>query len=165
MKKQFFFIILVVIGLVVVGCKTLQPTITNTTNTITHHDSIAEKFIYIHDTIYQDRYHSVTTQNDTVYIKDSIYIYIGYDRIIKDTVYITNTDTIITIRVKTEYVEVEKPIYVEVEKPIAPFVRNSCITLWCIIGVALLALIAWVVWKFATGKISWASIISKLIRK
>lgn len=155
MKKQFFFIILVVIGLV--GCKTLQPTITNTTNTSTHRDSVAEKFIYIHDTIYQDRYHSVTTQNDTVYIKDSIYIYIGYDRIIKDTAYITKTDTVITTQVKTEYVEVEKPI--------APFVRNSCITLWCIIGVALLALIARVVWKFATGKISWASIISKLIRK
>lgn len=157
MKKQFFFIIFVVIGLVIVGCKTLQPTITNTTNTSTHRDSVAEKFIYIHDTIYQDRYHSVTTQNDTVYIKDSIYIYIGYDRIIKDTAYITKTDTVITAQVKTEYVEVEKPI--------APFVRNSCITLWCIIGVALLALIARVVWKFATGKISWASIISKLIRK
>lgn len=157
MKNQFFFIILVVIGLAIVGCKTLQPTIINTTNTTTHHDSVAEKFIYIHDTIYQDRYHSVTTRNDTVYIKDSIYIYIGYDRIIKDTAYITKTDTVISVQAKTEYVEVEKPI--------APFVRNSCITLWCIIGVALLALIAWVVWKFATGKISWASIISKLIRK
>jgi multisubunit Na+/H+ antiporter MnhB subunit len=66
--------------------------------------------------------------------------------------YVNNTDTI-RITVTNE-----------VEKPIAPFVRNSCIALWVIVGVAFLSLVVWIVWKFATGKISWIEIITKLFK-
>lgn len=158
MKKQYFFIMMA-ISLMVVGCKTLPPTTTNATSTSSHRDSIAEKTIYIHDTTYIDRYHSVITRNDTVYIHDSIYIYVGNERQQHDTVYVTKTDTIQIEQTKTEYKEIEKPI--------APFVRNSCIALWSIIGVVILALVAWIVWKFATGKFSWPgilAIIKKLLR-
>lgn len=155
MKKQYFFIMMA-ISLMVVGCKTLPPTITNATSTSSHRDSIAEKTIYIHDTTYIDRYHSVITSNDTVYIRDSIYIYVEKDMQQHDTVYVTKTDTIQTEQTKIEYQEVEKPI--------APFVRNSCIALWVIIGVAVLALVAWIVWKFATGKLSWSGILA-IIKK
>lgn len=151
MKKQYFFIMMA-ISLMVVGCKTLPPTITNATSTSSHRDSIAEKTIYIHDTTYIDRYHSVITSNDTVYIRDSIYIYVEKDMQQHDTVYVTKTDTIHIEQTKTEYQEVEKPI--------APFVRNSCIALWVIIGVAVLALVAWIVWKIATGKFSWSGILA-----
>lgn len=155
MKKQYFFIMMA-ISLMVVGCKTLPPTITNATSTSSHRDSIAEKTIYIHDTTYIDRYHSVITSNDTVYIRDSIYIYVEKDMQQHDTVYVSKTDTIQIEQIKTEYQEVEKPI--------APFVRNSCIALWVIIGVAVLALVSWIVWKFATGKFSWSGILA-IIKK
>ena len=156
MKKQYFFIMMA-ISLMVVGCKTLPPTITNAISTSSHRDSIAEETIYIHDTTYIDRYHSVITSNDTVYIRDSIYIYVEKDMQQHDTVYVTKTDTIRIEQTKTEYQEIEKPI--------APFVRNSCIALWVVIGVAILALILWLMWNFATGKFSWASIIKWLLRK
>lgn len=158
MRKQYFFIMMA-ISLMVVGCKTLPPTITNATSTSSHRDSIAEKTIYIHDTTYIDRYHSVITSNDTVYIRDSIYIYVGNETQQHDTLYVTKTDTIQIEQTKTEYQEIEKPI--------APFVRNSCIALWAIIGVAILALVAWIVWNFATGKFSRSgilAIIKKLLR-
>lgn len=149
MKKQYFFIMMA-ISLMVVGCKTLPPTITNATSTSSHRDSVAEKTIYVHDTTYIDRYHSVITSNDTIYRQDSIYIYVEKYRYLHDTVHITHTDTIQTIKTQARLVE----------NPIAPFVRNSCIALWVIIGVAILALIIWIVWNFATGKFSWQSIVA-----
>lgn len=153
MKKQYFFIMMA-ISLMVVGCKTLTPTITNAISTSSHRDSIAEKTIYIHDTTYIDRYHSVITSNDTIYRQDSIYIYVEKYRYLHDTIHITHTDTIQTIQTQVQ----------EVEKPIAPFVRNSCIALWVIIGITVLALVAWIVWKFATGKFSWSGILA-IIKK
>ena len=101
-----------------------------------------------------DRLREVITRNDTVYVKENVYIYKWRDRqvtdTVRDTLYINNTDTI--------------TIPVEVEKPIAPFVLKSCIALWVIVGVAILALIVWIVWQFATGKFSWVGIISKIFR-
>lgn len=152
MKKQFFFIMMA-ISLLIVGCKTLPPTITNATSTSSHRDSVAEKTIYVHDTTYIDRYHSVITSNDTIYRQDSIYIYVEKYRYLHDTVHITHTDTIQTIQTQIE----------QVENPIAPFVRNSCIALWVIIGVAILALIIWIVWNFATGKLSLPGLAMKLL--
>lgn len=143
--------------LTTVGCATSRPTVSSDherehTNLQAHNEST-------NDSTFIDRLREVIVRNDTVYIHDSIYIFKWYERVvtdsIHDTLYIENTDTI------TRLIEVEKPV--EVERPIAPFVRNSCIALWVIIGVAIVALIVWIVWNFATGKLSWASILTKFV--
>lgn len=148
MKRLIF---IVTIALVVVGCKTL-PTITNSSSYEREHNNTQSHKESVVDSTFIERLREVIIRNDTVYIHDSIFVYKWRDRqitdSIHDTLYVNKTDTII------------KPV--EVEKPIAPFVRNSCIALWSIIGVAILAIVAWIVWKFATGKFSWPGIISKL---
>lgn len=147
--KRFIFI--VATALVMVGCATL-PTVTNSSSLDREHTNKQSHNESVVDSTYIDRFREVIVRNDTVYIHDSIYIFKWHDRnvgdTIRDTLYINQTDSV--------------RIPVEVEKPIAPFVRNSCIALWVIVGVAILAIVAWIVWKFATGKFSWPGIISKL---
>lgn len=153
MKWFRFIVILAVFGMV--GCATARPTITNTSNHEQEHTNLQSHNERVVDSTLIDKLREVIVRNDTVYIHDSIYIFKWRDRYVGDTIhdtlYIENTDTI--------YQPVEVKVPVEVEKPIRPFVRNSCIALWAIIGVAILALIIWLVWKFATGKFSWANII------
>lgn len=160
--RKIFFIVLTMITMI--GCASSLPIIGESTNHDREHTNNQLHQETTIDSTVIDRLREVIVRNDTVYIHDSIYIYKWRDRhttdSIHDTLYINNTDTFIK--------EVEVPTPVEVEKPIAPFVRNSCITLWVIIGVAILALIIWIVWNFATGKFSWASILKifpKLISK
>lgn len=157
MKWFRFIVILTVFGMV--GCATARPTITNTSNHEQEHTNMLSHNERVVDSTLIDRLREVIVRNDTVYIHDSIYIFKWRDRYVGDTIhdtlYIENTDTI--------YQPVEVKVPVEVEKPIRPFVRNSCIALWAIIGVAILALIIWLVWKFATGKFSWAKIGIKLL--
>lgn len=158
--KRFQFIIILSILFGMVGCATARPTITNTSNHKQEHTNLQSHNEHVVDSTLIDRLREVIVRNDTVYIHDSIYIFKWRDRYVGDTVhdtlYIENTDTI--------YQTIEVKVPVEVDKPIAPFVRNSCIALWVIIGVAILALIGWVAWKFATGKFSWAKIGIKLLR-
>lgn len=143
-----------------VGCVSARPTITKSSLHNQEHTNTHSSKEYVMDSTLIDRLREVIVRNDTVYIHDSIYIYKWRDRqltdTIHDTLYINNTDTIIN----TIEVEVEKPVYID--KPISHFVRNSCIALWSLIGVAILALVGWIVWNFATGKVSWASLIAKL---
>lgn len=155
--KRFRYIVFMVTILLAVGCSTIHPTVSSShssehTNQQSHNERLVDSTLI-------DRLREVIVRNDTVYIHDSIYIFKWRDRYVGDTIhdtlYIENTDTIY------QTIEVEVPV--EVEKPIRPFVRNSCIVLWAIIGVAILALIIWLLWKFATGKFSWAKIGIKLL--
>lgn len=155
--KRFQYIVFVMAMILAVGCATPRPTVSSSHNS--EHTNMQSHDERVKDSTLIDRLREVIIRNDTVYIHDSLYIAKWYERVVADTIhdtlYIEHTDTI------TQYVELEKPV--EVEKPIAPFVRNSCIALWVIIGVSILALVAWLVWKFATGKFSWAKIGVKLL--
>ena len=152
MKHSSFFILFLLVAMI--GCKGLQPMMATTSRYDIEHSNINSHNEYANDSTFIDRLREVIIRNDTVFIHDSIYIFKWRDRQVSDTIidtlYINRTDSI--------------QIPVEIEKPIAPFVRNSCIALWSIIGVAILALIIWLVWNFATGKFSWHGIISKIFK-
>lgn len=152
--RNLLHIVFLFVELVLVGCASTRPTITNTSSHEQEHTNMQSHSETVVDSTLIDRLREVVTRNDTVYVKEYEYIYKWRDRQVTDTVidtlYINNTDTI--------------TIPVEIEKPIAPFVKKSCIALWVIVGVVILALIGWIVWQFATGKISWVNIISKIFR-
>lgn len=147
--RNILHIVFLFVVLVLVGCASTRPTITNTSSHEQEHTNQQSHSETVVDSTLIDRLREVITRNDTVYVKENVYIYKWRDRqvtdTVRDTLYINNTDTI--------------TIPVEVEKPIAPFVRNSCIALWVIVGVAIIALIGWIVWKFATGKFSLVNVL------
>lgn len=140
-----------------IGCASSRPIMSESSNHEREQSNNKSHVEYTTDSTLIDRLREVIIRNDTVFIHDSIYIFKWRDRHVTDTVhdtlYINNTDTI------------RLTITNEVEKPIAPFVRNSCIALWVIIGVAILALIGWIAWNFATGKFSWTSILKWILRR
>ena len=152
--RRFFFIVLTMITMI--GCASSRPIIGEYSNHEREHSNNQSHVEHTTDSTLIDRMREVITRNDTVFIHDSIYFFKLRDRYVTDTIhdtlYVNNTDTI------------KLTITNEVEKPIAPFVRNSCIALWVIIGVAILALIVWIWFCFATGKISWAQILGKILR-
>lgn len=139
-----------------IGCASSRPIIGESSNHEREHSNNKSHVEHTTDSTLIDRLREVIIRNDTVFIHDSIYISKWRDRHVTDTVhdtlYINNTDTI------------RLTITNEVEKPIAPFVRNSCIALWVIIGVAILALVGWTWFSFATGRISWGKILGKILR-
>ncbi len=149
MKRSSFFILFILLFVTMIGCASTQPTIGTTSNT--QNDSIRIRTEYVHDTTIIEKLRLVIQKPDTVYIHDSTVVYKYRDRWRTDTLFRYHSDTIRIVEEKL------------VEKEIAPFVRNSCIALWSVVGVAILALVAWIVWKFATGKLSLASILSKFI--
>lgn len=153
--KHFLFIVLIAIGMV--GCATERPTSTKSSNYQQDHSN--KHTSKVTDSTLIDRLREVIIRNDTVYIHDSIYIFKWRDRqvidSIHDTLYIEQRDSV--------FVPVEIEKIVEVDKPIPAFVRNSCIALWSIVGVAILALVVWIAWSFATGKFSWGGLIRKLL--
>lgn len=140
-----------------IGCASSRPIIGESSNHEREQSTNQSHVEHTIDSALIDRLREVITRNDTVFIRDSIYIYkLRYLHVtdtVHDTLYINNTDTI------------RLTITNEVEKPIAPFVRNSCIALWVIIGVAVLALVGWIWFSFATGKISWGKVLSWIIRR
>lgn len=87
-------IIIILAALLMVGCKTTQ--------------TIVEKPVYIHDTtqsvrverdsVYVDRWHTISVKGDTVYVTDSVWV----------VRYFRTTDT--------AYKYIEKPVNVEVTK-------------------------------------------------
>ena len=153
--RKFFFIVLTMITMI--GCASSRPIMSESSNHEREQSNNKSHVEHTTDSTLIDRLREVITRNDTVFIHDSIYIYKLRDRhvtdSIHDTLYINNTDTI------------RLTVTNEVEKPIASFVRNSCIALWVIIGVAILALVGWIWFSFATGKISWGKILSWIIRR
>ena len=148
MRKLLHIVFLFVV-LVLVGCASTRPTITNTSSHEQEHTNMQSHSETVIDSTLIDRLREVITINDTVYVKENVYIYKWRDRLVTDTLidtlYINNTDTITNT--------------IEVEKPIAPFVLKSCIALWVILGVVILAVICWIVWNFATGNFSWVNIL------
>lgn len=153
--RKIFFIVLTMITMI--GCASSRPIMSESSNHEREQSTNQSHVEHTTDSTLIDRLREVITRNDTVFIHDSIYIYKLRDRhvtdSIHDTLYINNTDTI------------RLTVTNEVEKPIAPFVRNSCIALWVIIGVAILALVGWIWFSFATGKMSLGKILSWIIRR
>lgn len=122
------------VGLLVcmASCRAYYPT---TTSTSTARDSI--RTLYLHDSIYIERWHSKATAGDTIILHDSI-IRTQYQKVAQhDSIYINRCDTIYQTR------------EVQVQQKSSTFLRNSGIALWCILGVLLLAVIAGIVIKFA----------------
>lgn len=147
--KSFFIILFLVINVVLmVGCATQQPII----NTTTRNDSVVVRTEYVHDTTLIERIREIYNAPDTLYIHDSTVVYKYRDKVKTDTLYRYHTDTIRLIEEKI------------IEKPIAPFVKNSCIALWSILGVAILALVGWIVWKFATGKFTIGGLLATIAK-
>lgn len=94
---------------------------------------------YHRDSIFVDRWHTIYTKGDTVYIHDSIFLFKGKEA--NDTIYIkvTTTDTI-----PAEPVIIEKqPTKNDI------FLRRSGIALWVILALLLLSVIVGIVLKFA----------------
>lgn len=148
---------MILLLITMIGCASSRPIMSESSNHEREQSTNQSHVEHTTDSTLIDRLREVITRNDTVFIHDSIYFYKLRDRHVTDTVhdtlYINNTDTI------------RLTITNEVEKPIAPFVRNSCIALWVIIGVAILALVGWIWFSFATGKISWGKVLSWIIRR
>ena len=128
-----FAILLGMLLLCMIGCKSAAPVIPPTNVSQHDHDSVRTE--YVHDSIYVDRWHKEVTKGDTVFIHDSIlhwrdklvYIHDSIDNSRIDTIYNT----------------------VQVEKKGSVFLRNSGIALWVIIALLILAVIVGIVLKFA----------------
>ena len=120
----------------------MQPII----GTASQNDSIRIQKEYVHDTTIIEKLRMVIQKQDTIYIHDSIVVCKYRDRWKTDTLYRCQSDTITKIN------------EVIVEKPIPKFIRNSAISLWIVIALA----IVWVIIKIAKGKIPIINLLSKL---
>jgi hypothetical protein len=92
----------VALCLMLIGCKTVKHTVEvpvyihDTTQTVKE----------VHDSTYNDRWHTIYQKDDTIYMHDSIYV--THWKIKTDTIY-SSTEIPIPIT-NTETVEVEKPL-------------------------------------------------------
>lgn len=125
-----FAIALGVCLLAMTGCRT-QPCIPLPSSGTHDHDST--RIEYVHDSVSVDRWHTIFTKGDTVYVRDSIYFYKWRNK--HDSVYINNTDTIYQT--------------VQVEKPVNVFLKNSGIALWVLIVMLVIGVIIGIIIKFA----------------
>ena len=124
--------ILVAVAVICSGCKTIKPVAVPEVHTLTN-DSIRKE--YVHDSIYIDRWHTVTIKGDTIIIHDSIDRWHEKLMFIHDSIDNSRIDTISKI--------------VEIEKPQSVFLRNSGIALWVIIALIITGIIIGIVIKFA----------------
>lgn len=129
-------LVLILAGMVLlafVGCKTLPAAPIPAPS----HNRDSVRIEYRHDSIYTDRWHTIYTKGDTVFVHDSVW----RDRWHRthDTIRIQNTDTI--------YQPVPVEVIKEVDK--SPFLRNSGIALWVILAILFLSIIAGIIIKFA----------------
>lgn len=115
-----------------IGCKTTAPVVPGDMH---DHNRDSVRTEYIHDSIFQDRWHTERIKGDTVFIHDSVRIDKWHRLIVRDSVYINNTDTIINT--------------VTIEKQGSAFLRNSGIALWVLIVLFVIAVIIGIVIKFA----------------
>lgn len=133
MREKITHIILVVIlFLLVVGCKAVVPVVSTTAE----HNRDSMRIEYKHDSIYIDRWHHIYTQGDTVYIYDSIWRDRWHTINKHDSIYINSTDTIYQTST------------IEVEKKGSAFLRNSGIALWVLIGIFILTVIIGIILRF-----------------
>lgn len=124
--------ILFVVAVCMASCRAYYP---STTCSITNRDSI--RTLFVHDSIYIDRWHSKEVAGDTIILHDSITRTIYKQVAQHDSVFINRCDTIYQTR------------EIQVQKKNSTFLRNSGIALWCILALLLLAVIAGIVIKFA----------------
>ena len=110
------------------GCKTPTPSLQTNSHS---RDSV--RIEYKHDSIWNDRWHTIYTKGDTVYIHDSVSV----DR------WHTKHDTITNNRTDTIYRQIQ------VEKKGSAFLRNSGITLWVLIALFIASVIIGIIIKFA----------------
>lgn len=128
----FAIILGCIILLAFIGCKTTAPVVPGNTH---DHNRDSVRTEYIHDSIYTDRWHTERIQGDTVFIHDSVRIDKWHRLIVRDSVYVNNTDTVINT--------------VTIEKQGSVFLRNSGIALWVLIVLFVIAVIIGLVIKFA----------------
>lgn len=114
--------------LAVPGCKTTNPSVPTNSHS---RDSV--RIEYKHDSIWNDRWHTIYTKGDTVYIHDSVSV----DR------WHTKRDTIAKTRTDTIYQQIQ------VEKKGSAFFRNSGIALWILIAMFVVSVIIGIIIKFA----------------
>ena len=114
-----------------VGCKCPCAAAGSSHNS--QRDSIRTE--YLHDSIYTDRWHTIYTKGDTVFVRDSIWRDRWYYKQIHDSVYVNNTDTIYQT--------------IEVEKKGSAFWKGSGIALWVLIGALVLGAVIGIIIKFA----------------
>lgn len=111
------------------GCKAYYPT---TYSTSDKRDSV--RTLYVHDSVYIDRWRTKELKGDTVYLHDSI-IRTLYQKIEQhDSIYINKCDTIYKV---------------QTTKAGSTFLRNSGIALWVLLSLLLLSIIAGIILKFA----------------
>ena len=125
-SKHIVFILLALL----VSCRTIQPVVG------THNeqsDSIRTE--YRIDSFYVDRWHTIWTKNDTVYIHDSIDRWRTRHDSIYAYKYINMTDTIVQT--------------VEIEKQGAAFWKGSGIAFWVLLGMMVLGITIGLIIKFA----------------
>lgn len=130
MRNVWCFIF--VVAVCMASCRAYYPA---TTSTSTNRDSI--RTLFVHDSIYIDRWHSKEIAGDTIILHDSITRTIYKQVAQHDSVFINRCDTIYQTR------------EIQVQKKSSTFLRNSGIALWCILALLLLAVIAGIVIKFA----------------
>lgn len=130
--RNVWCIILFAVVVCMASCRTYYPA---STSTSTNRDSI--RTLYVHDSIYIDRWHSQFVVGDTIILHDSITTTI-YQKVAEhDSIYINRCDTIYQTR------------EIQVQKKSNTFLRNSGIALWCIIALLILSVIAGIIIKFA----------------
>lgn len=109
MKKIYIFALLCILcNLLCSSCKHVE-TITDTSY-ITKTDTVYISKI-LHDSIFTDRWHSITTAGDTVYVYDSVTLFRSL--LIHDTLYNSKTDTV--------YLTKEKIVFKENKSKTKPF--------------------------------------------
>ena len=113
------------------SCKSAQQILPSTHD----HTGDSTHIEYKHDSVYIDRWHTVYQKGDTVIIRDSVFRDRWHYNNIHDSIYISNTDTIVQT--------------VTIEKQGSAFLRNSGIALWVLIGLLVIAVIIGIVLKFA----------------
>lgn len=125
-SKHIVFILLALL----VSCRTIQPVVGTHSE---QSDSIRTE--YRIDSFYVDRWHTIWTKGDTVYIHDSIDRWRTRHDSIYVYKYINTTDTIV------------QPV--EIEKQGAAFWRGSGIAFWVLLGMLVLGITIGLIIKFA----------------
>lgn len=131
--RKVWLILCVLVSAILYGCRTTRQAVEVVPRVI--HDTHIE---YVHDSIWQDRWHDRWLSGDTVFMHDSIYI----------EKWRTKRDTIKSVDSIPYVVEVEVPV--EVEKQLSGnqvFLIRSGVALWIVLAVVLLGVIVGVAIK------------------
>lgn len=98
MKKALILLVLFL------ACSCAMRRQVEQTHQTSSHDSIVTKYVERIDSVYVDRWHSITQSGDTIYKTDSVVCYKYLWRNNTDTAYICKTDTLLVSTVTTKEV-------------------------------------------------------------